>query len=393
MRKLICLLSILSAILILPGAPAAAQAPVISVLTCRPGSEVYQLEGHTGLRILDSIRGFDVTVNWGVFDFNSPNFIYRFVKGETDYMCASVPTDYFLREYVREGREVAEQVLDLTPAEAERVMMLVSANLEPQNRVYRYNYVLDNCATRPLAIIQQAIGDTLSLAHPARPEARATFREVMTAFHDHYPWYQFGIDTALGSGIDRPITTRELAFAPELLHDMLASAARPDGTPIVRESSVLIPARSGSVVLPPTPQGLHPLTWSCLVMVICGAAALFHRGAFFRTVSTVYYTVAFLAGLVLTFLIFVSVHEATSPNWLYLWINPLCIVPAVGVWIKKYKRLVVYYQIVNFALLIALAVVWTTGIQKLNPAFLPLIAADIFLGLPWLAGKFNLTRR
>ena len=54
----------------------------VSLITCSPGKEIYELEGHTALRI--KTPDYDMAVNYGIFDFNSPNFIYRFVKGETD---------------------------------------------------------------------------------------------------------------------------------------------------------------------------------------------------------------------------------------------------------------------------------------------------------------------
>ncbi len=366
--------------------PTEAQETTVSVLTARPGAEVYQLEGHTGLRINSPLTG-DITVNWGVFDFNSPNFIYRFVKGETDYLCAAWPTQLFLEEYRREGREVAEQQLVLTPEETNRVIELVSRNLLPENRVYRYNYVRDNCATRPLDIIERALGDTLRFggATPSAASSGKTFREVMTTFHANYPWYQFGIDTALGSGIDSPLGERDYAFAPELLHDMLATAVRPDGSPVVDTERILVEApASGTAVLPPPPFMLRPMTWACIVMIVSAACALpalrkRRLTRALRIASGIYFAVAGIEGLVLTFLIFISVHEATSPNWLYLWLNPLCLIPAIAVWIKKAKRLVVYYQIVNFALLIGLLAVSLCGVQRLNPAFLPLIAADLLL--------------
>ena len=65
-----------------------AKAPEVSVLICGPGSNIYELEGHAGL-LIDHPEYGKFVVNWGVFDFNSPNFVYRFVKGETDYMAAS----------------------------------------------------------------------------------------------------------------------------------------------------------------------------------------------------------------------------------------------------------------------------------------------------------------
>lgn len=75
--------------------PSVAQTRV-SLLTASPGSAIYELDGHTGLRIANDSLGYDQVINWGLFDFEAPNFVYRFVKGETDYMCGTVPADYFI---------------------------------------------------------------------------------------------------------------------------------------------------------------------------------------------------------------------------------------------------------------------------------------------------------
>lgn len=90
-------------------------------------------------------------------------------------------------------------------------------------------------------------------------------------------------------------------------------------------------------------------------------------------------------GLLLTFLIFVSIHEATSPNYLYLWLNPLCLIVPLFIWLKKCKIYVFTYQIVNFALLIGMALLWYRLPQSANAAFLPLILADICLSITYLA--------
>ena len=204
----------------------AAPRATVSLLTCMEGSDIYELEGHTGLRVQFD-NGADMTVNWGVFDFNSPGFVYRFVKGETDYLAAAFPTSLFLQSYRHDGRAVFEQTLALDSLQTERLIELISENLLPENRVYRYNYVLDNCATRPLALIEKAVGDTLTLSSPRVPASeRNTFRNAMRHFHANYPWYQFGIDTALGSGIDRTVSEREASFAPVMLADMIAGIAR-----------------------------------------------------------------------------------------------------------------------------------------------------------------------
>ena len=69
----------------------------------------------------------------------------------------------FLLEYMQQGRQVTEQVLDLTPAQSRMLESYVSMNLQPENRSYRYNYIYDNCATRPLKLIEAAVGTQISL--------------------------------------------------------------------------------------------------------------------------------------------------------------------------------------------------------------------------------------
>lgn len=84
-------------------APAAAQErpdTVVSLVTIYPGSDIYELEGHSALR-LRMPGGADIAVNFGLFDFDSPNFVYRFVSGQTDYMAGAMPWQPFLDSYRR----------------------------------------------------------------------------------------------------------------------------------------------------------------------------------------------------------------------------------------------------------------------------------------------------
>ncbi len=353
----------------------------VSLLTARAGADIYQLEGHTALRIQSPDRG-DYVINWGLFDFAAPNFVYRFVKGETDYMAGAAPTDRFLEMYRREGRVVVEQALNLTPFEKLRVIELTDNNLMPANRVYRYNYVLDNCATRPLAVIERAICDTLSLGATSLPaKSVSTFRNAMRHYHVNYPWYQFGIDLALGSGIDRRISSREMSFAPEALEQMMSSAERRDGAKLVEGTSVLVGAEGESPVLPPTPWYLAPMFWCSIVLLvsICVSVGQIRRkspGVASKIFDTLFYLAMGLAGCVIIFLVVISVHEATSPNWLLLWLNPLCFIPVMAVWVKRMEKLLFSYQILNFASLIVLLILFGCGVQSPNAAFIPLIVAD-----------------
>ncbi|MDE6056399.1 MAG: DUF4105 domain-containing protein, partial [Muribaculaceae bacterium] len=191
----------------------------VSIVTCDPGPDVYELCGHAAIRIRSA--SMDSVWNYGIFDFTSPNFIYRFCKGETDYMVYGYQFQRFMPAYVRRGSRVKEQVLDLTQEEARNLRAMLQTESRPENRIYRYNYVRDNCATRPWKRITQASGREIEL-----PDTLyyPTFRSEMRHFHRNYPWYQFGIDLVLGSGLDYPLAKDEDTFAPPVLADKLAGA-------------------------------------------------------------------------------------------------------------------------------------------------------------------------
>lgn len=53
----------------------------ISLLTCASGGEIYSLYGHTAIRYENFARNIDAVFNYGMFNFNAPNFILRFALG------------------------------------------------------------------------------------------------------------------------------------------------------------------------------------------------------------------------------------------------------------------------------------------------------------------------
>lgn len=346
---------------------------VVSLLTCSPGRDIYELEGHTALRFQDKVNGMDMVVNWGVFDFNAPGFVFRFVKGETEYMAGTAPMESFKALYRNEGREIVEQHLRLTTEEVARLMRMIELNLLPENRTYRYKYLTDNCATRPLTLIEKASERTIST--PSDSIATTSWRSEMRRYHRNYPWYQFGIDLALGSGLDKKISSRECAFAPVFLSQYLQDAG------IADEPTVILPGQEWGNPAEPTPWYLTPMAVALIVLAITlyiGVKDIRHHNTT-RWYVCVFFSLMSLAGCVITFLVFISEHEATSPNWLLLWLNPLCLFPAVAVWLKKLNRAVLCYQIVNFAFLTALLIIFATGIQHPNLAFFPWILSDMIL--------------
>ena len=104
-----------------------------SLLTCAPGEKIYELFGHTAIRYVEG-DSIDLVFNYGMFNFNSPNFIYRFVKGETDYELGIDVYRSFEYSYRRRGSAVYEQKLNLTPDETIMLLHSLLENYKPRIR-------------------------------------------------------------------------------------------------------------------------------------------------------------------------------------------------------------------------------------------------------------------
>lgn len=381
MKRIVAFVTLLAAVLAMALPGRAAQADTcIYFVNAYPGNDIYELEGHSAIvaRIGDRM---DVAFNYGVFDFEKPNFVWRFVKGETDYMAVAYPADLFFKNYERDGRRLVMHRLNLDSEGKRRLMDMLWDNVRPENATYRYNYVLNNCATRPLEVVEKAFGDSICFGPApieANPAITPTFRNVMRHYHRNYPWYQFGIDLALGSGIDRPITSREATFAPAELDRMLDNATV-GGRPLVDRTIVAVDTAPDAVPEGPTPWPLTPLAVCWTVFAVCLLATVrdLRRRTFAPALDFVLFTVFGLAGCLLTFLIFVSTHEATSPNWLYVWLNPLCLLFPTLMWSRGGRRVLVYYCTINAVAVAALLAAWPWLPQSANAAFFPLMAADI----------------
>lgn len=357
---------------------AAETIPKVSLVTVGAGKEMYQLEGHTILR-LTYPDGRDIAVNWGVFDFSSPNFAYRFLKGETDYSIGIFPFSHTLAGYRREQRPVTEQALNLSEAQTETLIGLIEENLRPENRIYRYNYVKDNCATRPMALIEQALAADSASLRINMPQTRTTFREEMRRYHRNFPAYQLFIDIALGSGIDYRLTNREQAFAPIYLEELVANST------IISPGGIQRPLSASARILVNGPAEPYtencPNPWIFAFVLLVATAAVTWRDQRIKKVSkwfdTVFYFIYGLIGLLLAFLIFISVHEATSPNVNFLWLNPLCLAVPLLIWFKRCRKVVFWYQFANFVALIVFIIGTPFFTQSGNWLFLPLILSDL----------------
>lgn len=356
----------------------------VSLITCWPGQEVYELYGHTALRIKGTEADgspFDSVWNYGVFNYSDPNFIGRFVKGDLRYQVAGYPFHWFMPEYISAGRRVEEQTLALDSAAACRLRKALQINALPANRVYLYDYIKDNCSTRVFDKIEEAAGPlTLQSTH-----TYPNYRRAMKAYHSHYPWYSLGIDIALAQPVDTPISGRDPLFLPLELHDRMAGATLPDGSPAVASTQILNPGVADAT-LPPTPWYLTPLFWSWMLLLLsliyCRFAIKRHSPLYW--LEAIFFSLIGVAGCVIAFLVFCSIHRAAAPTLLLLWLNPLALVVPILIWSRHTRPIVAAYMIAQSLVLIFGAVMWPFQTQNGNPTFLPLILTELTLSATFI---------
>lgn len=299
----------------------------VSLLTCSPHEEIYSLYGHTALRWHDLHQscpsaGNDIAFNWGIFNFNKPYFVLRFVFGLTDYELGIMPFQYFCTYYEKWGSSVTEQVLNLSNEEKMKLEAALQENLQPENRIYRYNYFYDNCSTRPRNIIEECINGKVEYAQ--REDYTPSYREMVGVCTRNHPWGTFGNDILLGIKADFKTDMRQQEFLPDnLLYDFDRAQIYADGTyrPLVKERRMVV--LPGVQIIekdfPLTPTECA-VTLLIVALLLCGLEWKLKK--VFVWWDVLLMLAQGLAGCVLFAMIF-SQHPTTSLNLQILLLNPL----------------------------------------------------------------------
>ena len=346
----------------------------VSLVTFYPGSEPHNIWGHSEIRVQQG--PVDVYFNYGVFDFQAPAFMWRFMLGQTDYLCQPVPRAYAMLGM--ENRRMVEQELNLPQDKATMVRDFLWNNAQPENRTYRYKFLSDNCSTRPRDIIEMAAGE--GLRYPAMSDSTVTYRDILAHYCRNYAWERFGIDLVLGWDVDTVLDQRATMFIPMLLMDAVAGATiTTDSTTtrLVRATTVPIDKSTEGNVRPPTPWYLLPMTVAVLVLALTLMVTWrdWRRHDVARWFDTVLFSAGGLAGCLLFFLIFFSTHEATSPNINIAWLNPLLLLLAILPWFKKTRNAARWLHALNALVVALLMLAWPWQPQVGNFAFFPLMTA------------------
>ena len=289
----------------------------VSLLTCGTAPVSYAMYGHTGIRITDFVNQIDVVYNYGAFDFTTPNFMMKFVKGDLQYFVTSYNYYDFEYNYKLDGRSIVEQELNLTSQQKQQLLNELNNSLTSDERFYTYKFIDKNCTTMVVDKINKILGSEVL----KQPKSEQSYREILYPYMSDF-YMKLGIQIIFGTKVDEP-TTR--LFLPFELEKALETAtlngqkiAKP--TKVLSEESV---TTSFSFI-----NSIYSLLLAMVILILLNK----------KGVQITYFIFAGLLGLFFSLVGFYSLHEEILWNYNILLFNPLLLVFAYFYWKTARKK-------------------------------------------------------
>ncbi|EKD31580.1 MAG: hypothetical protein ACD_77C00296G0002 [uncultured bacterium] len=342
----------------------------LSLITCSGGSELYSTFGHSALRVVDSSRNQDIVFNFGLFDFNTPNFYLKFTQGKLNYMLGVQYTQDFIEAYKLDRRAVYEQILDLTEEEEILIVDRLMYLYQPQFRNYLYSFLFKNCTTE----LRDMLYDKLKIDKASLEKMTGTtHRELINVYVGNMKWTKVGINLLLGSSLDRDVTIYETMFLPDNLMDELGKAENNRGK-IVKETIVLNDVKRDSK------EGrtlflLSPIFVFSLLLLLVLASFFIDRLAF---VDKLLLGILSLFGVVLPFIVIITDHVELLGNYNLFWCNPVYLIILISL-LFKWRKMCIGFTCLAATGIIITAYIWISGIQAFEFSFILIVVAIILV--------------
>lgn len=340
----------------------------ISLLTCTPGDDLDETFGHSAIRVTDSTTTTDIVFNYGTFDFASPGFYTKFIRGKLMYYVSVDKFEDFKSYYQSVNRGITEQILNLTGSEKVEIEEFLYHNAKEENKYYKYDFFLDNCTTRLRDIIVKYKSSHPELK-PVMPEG-TKFRKAIHLYLDKNgkDWSKLGIDLLLGAPTDAIMTTKQTEFLPDNLMKALDSSNFQHQ--LVKSETQLFShinkVKEGSFFSP-----MLVFTLLLLIIILLTYADNKKVHIFLNGFDGLMFFLTGLFGFLFIFMWVGTEHTMVKNNYNLIWAWPIHVVIAFFVsskknWVKK------YFLFTCIGLIIVL-LSWFFVPQQMNNALLPVI--------------------
>lgn len=308
----------------------------ISLLTCNPGGELYSLFGHSAIRVQDTEANMDFVFNYGTFNFDTPYFYLKFAQGKLDYLLSVSEYADFLRSYQREKRSVYSQKLLLDSIEKQQLFDALALNYQPENRAYKYDFFMDNCATRIDDIFHKSLGGTWSKTNHNQ---QYTYREGLAPYLANSDWLNLGLNIILGMPTDN---NQNGLFLPDILKDEYKQTKR--NNKLFADSVETLYDAKTTYAKTPFLKSPTFVFYGIAILVLVLSIFFPNR---LRWVDFLLFATVGIVGCIISFLWFFADHSATNQNWNILWALPTHLIIAFALLFqrKKSKALRIYFII------------------------------------------------
>lgn len=326
----------------------------VSILTCGTAPVSYAMYGHTGIRITDYVNQIDIVYNYGAFDFTTPNFMLKFVKGDLQYFVTSDNYYDFEYSYKLDGRSIVEQELNLTPQQKQQLLNELNNSLTSDERFYTYKFIDKNCTTMVVDKINKILGSEVL----KQPKTEQSYREILYPYMSDF-YMKLGIQIMFGTKVDQQATR---LFLPLELKKSLEQVSL-NGQKLAKPTKVL---NKETVTI--------PFSWINSIFSLLAAIAiliLLNK----KGIQITYFILAGLLGSFFCLVGFYSLHEEILWNYNALLFNPLLLVFAFYYWKNNTQKIILFGQICIAFTLIYLAYI-VTKVQLL--IVLPIVALHLF---------------
>ena len=343
----------------------------VSIITAGPGKVLYEGFGHSTIRVKDN--NFDTAYNYGIFDFNAPNFYANFTKGKLLYRLESYPFHYFVRSYQNDKRWVKEQVLNLNQLEKQAFYEYLENNAKPENAIYLYDPFFNNCATIVREITEKILKNKVAF-HTNHIQHNRSFRELMNNEIPWNTWGSFGINLALGSKLDKLASAKEHMYLPDFVNAGFKNATvtqngKKEG--LIKSDKYILNFEEIKI----TSSFFNPFSIFSLFLLM-GLYITFRdhkRKKRTKWFDFILFFSTGLVGVLIVFLWFFTDHSTTPSNFNFLWAFAPNSIIAFVLLKNDIKKWVPYYFSILIIFLIMIPVIWLAKIQLFPLASIPLI--------------------
>jgi hypothetical protein len=328
----------------------------VSVITCGTGNESYSLFGHTAIRIRDTVNAIDVVYNYGAFDFNTPNFVMKFTKGDLQYFAVAHSYADFINQYQYEQRSVYEQELNIPTPLKQKLFDNLNTSLASGDSHYTYKFIDKNCTSMVVDIINKTL-NTVAIVKNA--DTDVTYRTILFPYFNGHFYEKLGTSIIFGKKVDQMGTQ---IFLPFELQKSLKKVSFQKHL-LAQENKTLIEFKNET----PLSWWNNPYTYIILLSFI----VFINK----KSIDLSYLILMAVIGMFFTFVGFYSLHLELGYNYNILLFNPTVLGFDYFYWTKNKKGIynlallnllllaIYFFIIINKAhFLVVLPLVFTSGI-------------------------------